>query len=101
MVTYQQLKRKIRKNRRRHCWSPALEQRPQRRGRFLRAVVVTPRKPNSARRKIGKIILPNRKRLMAKIPGSGYSPRKYATVLIRGHGHKDTPGVGYSIVRGA
>lgn len=64
-------------------------------------ILNTPRKPNSALRKIGKIFLSNKKKVRAKIPGSGTIPQKYATVLVKGKGHKDTPGVKYSLIRGA
>jgi small subunit ribosomal protein S12 len=74
---------------------------PQKRGRFVRQTITTPRKPNSAIRKIGKVVLSNKKRVAIKLPGSGYYPNKFATILIRGKGYKDTPGVKYTVVRGA
>lgn len=100
MSTLNQLLRKKKKKQNFH-WSPALKGNPQVRGRFSRSYICTPRKPNSALRKVGKVVLINGKRITAKVPGSGAMPQKYAIVLVRGKGHKDTPGVGYSLVRGA
>ncbi len=100
MVTYQQLKANVRKITKRFYWSVALKHCPQVRGRFLKYFITTPRKPNSAKRKVGRVQLTNGKRVTVKIPGKGYRPAKYATVLVRGKGHKDTPGVKYSLVRG-
>jgi small subunit ribosomal protein S12 len=80
--------------------SPNLKKNPQVRGRFLKMLIVTPRKPNSALRKIGRVLLVNKKRIFTKIPGSGAIPQKFATVLVRGKGHKDTPSVKYSLIRG-
>lgn len=77
-----------------------LNKNPQIKGRFLKMVIITPRKPNSALRKIGKVVLSNKKKIFAKIPGSGSIPQKFATVLVRGGGCKDTPAVNYSIIRG-
>jgi small subunit ribosomal protein S12 len=79
----------------------ALKHCPQVRGKFLRYFITTPRKPNSAKRKVGRVLLTNGKRVTVKIPGQGFKPAKYANVLVRGKGHKDTPGVKYSVVRGA
>ena len=82
------------------CWSPALKKNPQLRGRFIKMLITTPRKPNSALRKIGRIFLSNKKKIFSKIPGSGVIPQKYSIVLVRGKGHKDTPSVKYSLIRG-
>ena len=84
-----------------YCLSTALKSNPQVRGRFVKMVITTPRKPNSALRKVGRILLVNKKRVFAKIPGSGAIPQKFATVLVRGKGYKDTPSVKYSLIRGA
>lgn len=100
MITYQQLRKKARVSRRAHCWSPALFQCPQRRGQNKRIYIITPRKPNSAKRKIGKVILTTGRQVFAKIGGQDYRPRRQAIVLVRGSGYKDTPGVSYSIIRG-
>ena len=101
MVTYQQLRKKLRVSRQAHCWSPALVECPQRRGRYRRLYTVTPRKPNSAKRKVGQIYLSTGKNIFAKIPGNSHRPHRHATVLVRGSGHKDTPAVKYTVVRGA
>lgn len=82
-------------------FSKSLNGNPFVRGRFLKRVIITPRKPNSALRKCGRVRLVNNKLVFTKIAGSGLIPLKYATVLVRGKGHKDTPSVKYSIVRGA
>nr|QIB71972.1 ribosomal protein S12 [Gruberia lanceolata] len=101
MSTINQLIRYKFRSKNNYVWSPALKSNPQVRGRFSRMVINTPRKPNSALRKVGKIFLTNKKRIRAKIPGSGTIPQKYAVVLVKGKGHKDTPGVKYSLIRGA
>lgn len=80
--------------------NPGLKLKPQARGRFKKLVILTPRKPNSALRKVGKINLFNKKRVQTKIPGSGTQPMKYSIVLVRGNGYRDTPGVKYSLIRG-
>lgn len=98
MATINQKKKKI-KLKIYRC-SPKLKNNPQVKGRLLKIVITTPRKPNSALRKIGKILLVNKKQIFAKILGSGSIPQKFATVLIRGKGHRDTPSVRYSIIRG-
>ena len=81
--------------------SPALRRCPQRRGRIQRLLVLAPRKPNSARRKAAKIRLTTRRFIIAKIAGSGYLPTKFAVILVRGKGFKDTPNAKYTIIRGA
>ena len=82
-------------------WSPALRKNPQLRGRVIRILTHTPRKPNSALRKVGRVLLSNKKKIFTKIPGSGALPQKYSIVLVCGKGYKDTPGVKYSMIRGA
>jgi small subunit ribosomal protein S12 len=81
--------------------SPALQQAPQRRGRVQRVLTITPRKPNSAKRKAVKLLLSTKRFAIAKIAGSGYLPHKFAIVLIRGKGFKDTPNAKYTAIRGA
>jgi small subunit ribosomal protein S12 len=83
-----------------HILCPALKKNPQVRGRFNRLLIITPRKPNSALRKVGRVTLVNKKKVFTKIAGSGLQPQKFATVLIKGKGYKDTPSVKYSVVRG-
>ena len=82
MTTPYQLIRKSRIPQKSFCKSPALQACPQRRGRIKRVYTITPRKPNSAKRKVAKIFLSNKKNIIAKIAGSGYLPNKFATVLI-------------------
>lgn len=81
-------------------WSPSLGSNPQLRGRILKILITTPRKPNSALRKVARVTLSNKKKIFAKILGSGSIPQKYSIVLVRGKGYKDTPSVKYSILRG-
>ncbi len=64
-------------------------------------MIRTPRKPNSAIRKVARVSLSTDKRVFAKIPGSGVLPQKYNVVLVRGGGYRDTPSVNYSLVRGS
>jgi small subunit ribosomal protein S12 len=96
---YQLNRRQSLKNKPHHT-TPALKSCPQVRGTVMRARIVTPRKPNSARRPVAKVILVNEKRVTAHIPGTGHSLRRYSQVLIRGGGARDLPGVRYSCVRG-
>lgn len=84
-----------------HSRAPALEHRPQVRGRVMRLRIVTPRKPNSARRPVVKARLTNRRRATAHIPGIGHTIRRFSEVLVKGFGPRDTPGVNYRCVRGA
>lgn len=80
--------------------SPALLHCPQVRGRVVRLKIVTPRKPNSARRPVVKSKLVNRKRITAHIPGIGHTLRRFSEVLIKGTGPRDIPGVNYRCCRG-
>lgn len=100
MATKNQLGRGIHRPNLSFVGSPGLTGDPQRRGRYVRSVIITPRKPNSAQRKSGKIRLSNRKAVFCKIPGRGSIPHRFAVVLVRGKGHRDTPGARYSLVRG-
>lgn len=101
MATVNQTLYNKRIRKKKHCWSPALSGKPQRKGKFIKMVIETPRKPNSALRKVGKIFFFSGKKVAAKIPGSGSIPQKFATVLVQGKGYKDTPGVKYKLIRGA
>lgn len=83
-----------------HLWARALEHHPQLRGWVTRVVITTPRKPNSARRSTAKVILNNDTPIASYIPGVGHNLRKYSTVLVRGGGARDLPGVSYTCVRG-
>lgn len=73
---------------------------PQKKGVVMRVRIVTPRKPNSARRPVAKVVLVSKKRLTAHIPGIGHNLRRHSSVLVRGGGARDLPGVGYTCVRG-
>ena len=80
--------------------TPALEKCPQKRGFCTKLVIRTPKKPNSALRKIVKLKLSNQKSVYAYIPGEGHNLKEYSTVLIRGGRVKDLPGIKYHLVRG-
>jgi small subunit ribosomal protein S12 len=67
----------------------------------MRACIVTPKKPNSARRPVAKVVLSNGLRLTAHLPGIGHTIRRHTKVLIRGGGARDLPGVRYTCIRGA
>lgn len=84
-----------------HASAPALLQCPQVRGRVVRLKIITPRKPNSARRPVVKSKLVNRRRVTAHIPGIGHTLRRFSEVLIKGTGPRDLPGVNYRCCRGA
>lgn len=81
--------------------SPALSQCPQRRGVCTRVYTTTPKKPNSALRKVARIRLTNKMEVTSYIPGVGHNLQEHSIVLIRGGRVKDLPGVRYHIVRGA
>jgi len=83
-----------------HSRTPALKKRPQVRGVVMRARIVTPRKPNSARRPVAKVVLSNGKRVTSHIPGVGHNARRHSETLVRGGGARDLPGVSYTCVRG-
>lgn len=100
MSTIYQKKRFGTKKKKDHATTPALKNCPQVRGVVMRARIVTPRKPNSARRPVAKVVLSNGKRVTAHIPGTGHNARRHSEVLVRGGGARDLPGVGYTCVRG-
>jgi small subunit ribosomal protein S12 len=101
MPTIQQQVRKGRKNNRPKSKSRALDNFPQRRGVFTRVYTTTPKKPNSALRKVAKVRLTNKVEVIAYIPGEGHNLQEHSIVLVRGGRVKDLPGVRYHIVRGA
>lgn len=101
MPTIQQLIRKGRKAKRRTSKSPALANCPQRRGVCTRVYTTTPKKPNSALRKVAKVRLTNGYEVIAYIPGEGHNLQEHSIVLVRGGRVKDLPGVRYHIIRGA
>lgn len=80
--------------------APALESCPQKRGVCIRVYTVTPKKPNSALRKVAKVRLSNGREVIAYIPGIGHNLQEHSVVLVRGGRVKDLPGVRYHIVRG-
>ena len=101
MPTINQLVRKPRKHRLSKSKVPALEQSPQKRGICARVYTTTPRKPNSAMRKVSRVKLTNGYEVTSYIPGEGHNLQEHSSVLIRGGRVKDLPGVRYHIIRGA
>ena len=100
MPTVQQLIRKPRKKIVKKTKSPALKNCPQRRGVCTRVYTTTPKKPNSAIRKVARVRLTSGFEVTAYIPGIGHNLQKHSVVLLRGGRVKDLPGVRYHIVRG-
>ena len=100
MPTTQQLVRKGRKSKVMKEKTPGLKGSPQRRGVCTRVYTVTPKKPNSALRKVARVRLSNGYEVTAYIPGEGHNLQEHSVVLIRGGRVKDLPGVRYHILRG-
>ena len=100
MPTFNQLVRKGRTLRHGKSKSPALEDCPQKRGVCTRVFTTTPKKPNSALRKVARIRLTNNIEVTGYIPGVGHNLQEHSLVLIRGGRVKDLPGVRYHIIRG-
>jgi|TARA_B100000809_G_scaffold133506_1_gene131220 small subunit ribosomal protein S12 len=100
MPTIQQLVRKGRKKLTSKSKSPALGSCPQKRGVCTRVYTTTPKKPNSAMRKVARVRLTNGKEVNAYIPGEGHNLQEHSIVLIRGGRVKDLPGVRYHVIRG-
>jgi len=100
LPTINQLIRKKRKVPKSRDKAPALQKSPQKRGVCLRVYTTTPKKPNSALRKVARIRLSNGHEVIAYIPGVGHNLQEHSIVLIRGGRVKDLPGVRYHIVRG-
>ena len=100
MPTIQQLVRKGRKLQKAGSKSPDLKSAPQRRGVCLRVFTATPKKPNSALRKVARVRLTNGREVNAYIGGVGHNLQEHSVVLVRGGRVKDLPGVRYHIVRG-
>jgi small subunit ribosomal protein S12 len=98
--TIQQLIRKGRKSKSSKTTAPALENCPQKRGVCVRVYTTTPKKPNSALRKVARVRLTNGYEVTAYIPGEGHNLQEHSIVLVRGGRVKDLPGVRYHIVRG-
>ncbi len=101
MPTINQLVRKGRKKIVSKTKSPALQTGPQRRGVCTRVMTFTPKKPNSALRKVARVRLTNGIEATAYIPGEGHNLQEHSVVLVRGGKVKDLPGVRYHIVRGS
>lgn len=100
MPTIQQLVRKGRVRQTESSKAPALDSCPQRRGVCVRVYTATPKKPNSAMRKVARVRLTNQKEVNCYIPGEGHNLQEHSIVLVRGGRVKDLPGVRYHIVRG-
>lgn len=101
MPTINQIVKQGRKTAAAKSTAPALRECPQKRGVCTRVYTVTPKKPNSALRKVARVRLTNQMEVTAYIPGIGHSLQEHSMVLIRGGRVKDLPGVRYHIVRGA
>jgi small subunit ribosomal protein S12 len=100
MPTINQLIRKPRRPNLRRTKAPALQSSPQKRGVCTRVYTTTPKKPNSALRKVARVRLTNQMEVISYIPGEGHNLQEHSVVLIRGGRVKDLPGVRYHILRG-
>lgn len=101
MATINQLiRQKKRRQKKKLNKTPALQGNPQKKGVCLKIVTRTPRKPNSAIRKLALIRLSNKKRIYAYIPGEGHTLQEHSVVLIQGGRRRDLPGMKYKIIRG-
>jgi small subunit ribosomal protein S12 len=100
MPTINQLIRKGRVPQKAKSKVPAMEQNPQKRGVCTRVYTTTPKKPNSALRKVAKIRLTNQREVISYIPGEGHNLQEHSVVLIRGGRVRDLPGVRYHVLRG-
>jgi small subunit ribosomal protein S12 len=98
--TMNQLVRKGRESKGRRSSSPALQRCPQKRGVCVRVYTTTPKKPNSALRKVARVRLTNGIEVTSYIPGIGHNLQEHSIVLIRGGRVKDLPGVRYHVIRG-
>ena len=101
MPTINQLVRRGRRRKKKKSKSPVLESCPQKRGVCLRVSTQTPKKPNSALRKVARVRLSNGKEITAYIPGEGHNLQEHNIVLVRGGRVRDLPGVRYHVIRGA
>jgi len=100
LPTINQLIKKGRKIQRKKTSAPALKGCPQKRGVCTRVYIVTPKKPNSALRKVARVRLTNKMEVISYIPGVGHNLQEHSIVLIRGGRVKDLPGVRYHTIRG-
>ena len=101
MPTINQLVRKGRKKIEKKKKTPALQENPLRRGVCIRVYTTTPKKPNSALRKVARVRLTNGQEVTAYIPGIGHNLQEHSIVLVRGGRVKDLPGVRYKVIRGS
>jgi small subunit ribosomal protein S12 len=101
MPTINQLVRKRRRPQRKTTKAPVLDQCPQKQGVCLQVRTMTPKKPNSALRKITRVRLSNGKEVTVYIPGEGHNLQEHSIVLVRGGRVRDLPGVRYQVIRGA
>ena len=101
MPTIQQLVRQGRETQKKKNKAPALKGSPQRRGVCTRVFTITPRKPNSALRKVARVRLTSGVEVTCYIPGEGHNLQEHSIVLVRGGRVKDLPGVRYKIIRGS
>ncbi len=100
MPTINQLVRKGRRAVRKKSKSPVLDRCPQKRGVCTQVRTMTPKKPNSALRKVARVRLSNGKEITAYIPGEGHNLQEHSIVLVRGGRVRDLPGVRYHVIRG-
>tara|TARA_Y100000758_G_C15756208_1_gene314047 strand:- start:165 stop:533 length:369 start_codon:yes stop_codon:yes gene_type:complete len=101
MPTINQLVRKKRKQKRKQSKAPVLDRCPQKQGVCLQVRTMTPKKPNSALRKITRVRLSNGKETTVYIPGEGHNLQEHSIVLVRGGRIRDLPGVRYQVIRGS
>lgn len=101
MTTIQQLCKKSRQDKVSIKKRPALEKNPQKKGVCIKVFTCSPKKPNSAVRKVARVRLSNKLYVTAYIPGEGHNLQEHSSVLVRGGRVKDLPGVHYKIIRGA
>ena len=101
MITVNQLKINLRRKKKKKKKAPKLKGHPQKKGVCFKLVIVSPKKPNSAKRKVAKVLINKKKKLIAYIPGmGGHTLQKHSTVLIRGGRVRDVPGMRYKLIRG-
>lgn len=100
MPTINQLCKNKRKPKKNLNKTPALQKCPQKKGICIKMILRTPKKPNSALRKLVQLRLTNKKKVFAYIPGEGHNLQTYSTVIVRGGRVKDLPGIKYHLVRG-
>ncbi|MGX7582736.1 30S ribosomal protein S12 [Candidatus Vidania fulgoroideorum] len=101
MSRINQIIKNRRKKKKKYSKSPALMKSPQKRGICIKVYTTTPKKPNSALRKVAKVKLSNKQEVICYIPGEGHNLQEHSVVLIRGGRVKDLPGVKYHIIRGS